>query len=323
MEKRQLGKSDLYVAPIIFGGNVFGFTIDEQQSFEILDAFIDAGFNSIDTADVYSRWKPGNKGGESETIIGKWMKAKGNRHEIVLATKVGSDMGHGHIDITEAYILKAVEASLERLQTDYIDLYFTHKDNTATPIEETLGAYDKLIQQGKVRWIGASNLSPERLQASLDASKKNNLPRYEVVQPEYNLYAREKFEETEARLYKKENLGVVTYFALAGGFLTGKYRSKNDLHKSMRGDGMKKYLNERGMCILNALDKISQQHHTTQATVALAWLINNPSVTAPIASVTKTEQLTSFTDAINLQLSKEDMAVLNEASAYNAIAKTT
>jgi len=316
MEKRQLGNSDLYIAPLVLGGNVFGWTLDEQHSFAILDSFVDKGFNSIDTADVYSRWKHGNKGGESETIIGKWMKARGNREQIVLATKVGADMGQGHKDISEKYILQEVDHSLQRLQTDYIDLYFTHWDDNKTPVEETLTAYDKLVKVGKVRWIGASNLSPQRLQASLDASKNIGLPKYQVFQPEYNLYDRQGFEQGVGPICKDNNIGVVCYYALASGFLSGKYRSENDLSKSVRGGGVLKYLNERGFKIIHALDAVSSKHHSTPSAVALAWLMHKPAITAPIASATKESHVQSFANAASLQLDKEDMQQLDDASAY-------
>lgn len=318
MEKRKLGNTDLQTAPIVFGGNVFGWTLDEKQSFQILDEFIGEGFNAIDTADVYSRWVEGNEGGESETIIGKWMKARSNRDKITLITKVGSDMGQGQKDLTEGYILKAVDKSLQRLQTDHIDLYFTHWDDDRTPVEETLGAYDKLIKAGKVRWIGASNLSPQRLKASLNASQKHGLPRYEVFQPGYNLYDRQKFEEGVATLCKEHGLGVISYYSLASGFLSGKYRGEDDLGKSARGGGVKKYLDERGKSILKALDELAEKHKVSQAGIALAWLINKPLVTAPIASATKSKQLSAFNEAVQLELSSEDMDVLEEASSYKA-----
>ncbi|MCB9100171.1 MAG: aldo/keto reductase [Anaerolineales bacterium] len=314
MKKRILGNSDLSIAPVVFGGNVLGWTIDEQQSFAILDQFIEAGFNAIDTADVYSRWADGHQGGESETVIGNWLKARGNRDEIVLITKVGSDVGQGHRDLTEKHILQAADKSLQRLQTDHIDLYFTHFDDDKTPVEETLGAYDKLIKAGKVRWIGASNLSPERLQASLAASEANGLPRYEVFQPEYNLYARAGFEQGVAPLCREYGLGVITYFALASGFLSGKYRSEADLGKSIRGGGVKKFLNDRGIRILNALDEMAAKHNATPAGVALAWLINSPLVTAPIASATKVSHLQSFIEAAQMDLSADDITRLDEAS---------
>lgn len=316
MQKRKLGNTELYTAPIVLGGNVFGWTIDEKQSFAILDEFTALGFNTIDTADAYSRWAPGNSGGESETIIGKWMKERGNRNEVTIITKVGSDMGQGHKDISGNYILKAAEDSLKRLQVEQIDLYLTHWDDDVTPVEETLGAYQKLIDSGKVKYIGASNLSPERLKASLEASRTQGLPRYEVFQPEYNLYARQGFEEGIGPVCTAEGLGVITYFSLASGFLTGKYRGKDDLGKSVRGGGMEKYLNERGQQILNALDKLSEKHGVSQAGVALAWLVQNPAVTAPIASATKSKHLQAFSEAVNVNLTTEDMQLLNQASAY-------
>lgn len=315
MEKRILGKSDLNIAPIVFGGNVFGWTIDEAKSFEILDHFIGNGFNCIDTADVYSRWVPGNKGGESETIIGNWLKKHNKRHDVVIATKVGSDMGYGK-SLKKDYIINQVEHSLNRLQTDYIDLYFSHYDDENTPVEETLGAYDELIKAGKVRWIGASNFSANRLKESLIFSNEHNLPRYEVYQPGYNLYDREGFEAEHEKICLEHNLGVVTYYALASGFLSGKYRSEADLSKSQRGSGAKKYLNDRGFKILEALDRVAETHGVEQASVALAWLMYHPSVTAPIASVTDLNQLKSFTEAANLKLSAEDISLLDKASVY-------
>ena len=316
MEKRKLGNTDLHTAPVVLGGNVFGWTIAAQPSFAILDEFFNLGFNTVDTADVYSRWVKGNEGGESETIIGKWMKDRGTRDQTVLITKVGFDMGQGQKDISKNYILSAVDKSLRRLQTDYIDLYFTHLDDDKTGVEETLEAYDKLIKAGKVRWIGASNLSPERLKASLDASEKNGLPRYEVCQPEYNLCERQGFEEGIAPLCEDYALGVISYFSLAAGFLTGKYRSEEHLSKSARGRMVKKYLNDRGKRILKALDETAEKHNTTQAAVSLAWLMAKPIVTAPIASTTKIEHLQTFTEAVGIKLSAEDKEKLDRASAY-------
>ena len=315
MEKRILGKTDLNIAPIVFGGNVFGWTIDEQKSFEILDHFVESGFNFIDTADVYSRWVPGNKGGESETIIGNWLKKNNKRREVIIATKVGSDMGSGK-SLKKDYIINEVEHSLSRLQTDYIDLYFSHFDDETTPVEETLSAYETLIKEGKVRWIGASNFSAERLKESLLYSASNNLPRYEVYQPGYNLFDRQEFEQDHEKICVEHGLGVVTYYSLASGFLTGKYRSEDDLKKSQRGGGVKKFLNDRGFKILSALDQVAETHGVEQASVALSWLINHPSVTAPIASVTDLSQLKSFTEAANLNLSPADISLLNEASSY-------
>ena len=316
MEKVQLGNTDLRMYPVVFGGNVFGWTIDEKQSFEILDGFNNAGFNAIDTADVYSKWASGNAGGESETIIGKWMKDKKNRSEIVLATKVGSDMGNGKKGLKKAYILKAAEDSLKRLQTDHIDLYQTHFDDESTPIEETLSAYEQLIKDGKVRWIGASNLSPERLKESLAVSGEENLPTYQTFQPHYNLYNREDFENGLEPICLGHNLGVITYFSLESGFLTGKYRSKEDLDKSPRGGGMEKYFNDRGLKILEALDVVSKEYNTTPAAVSLAWLINRPSVTAPIVSATSLSQMESIIQAPELNLDANAIRALNSASAW-------
>ncbi|KQN35887.1 alcohol dehydrogenase [Pedobacter sp. Leaf41] len=315
MEKRTLGKTDLTIAPIVFGGNVFGWTIDEQKSFEILDHFVGSGFNFIDTADVYSTWVPGNKGGESETIIGNWLKKTNKRQEIVIATKVGSDMGQGK-SLKKDYIINAVEHSLSRLQTDYIDLYFSHFDDETTPVDETLGAYESLIKAGKVRWLGASNFSADRLKESLLFSANNNIPRYEVYQPGYNLFDREEFEQSHEKICLDHGLGVITYYSLASGFLTGKYRSEDDLKKSQRGGGVKKFLNERGFKILDALDQVAETHGVEQASVALAWLLQRPSVTAPIASVTDLSQLKSFTEAANLTLTAEDISLLDQASSY-------
>lgn len=316
MIKKQLGNSDLYVSPLTLGGNVFGWTIDEAKSFEILDGFFDAGFNLVDTADVYSRWALTNKGGESEYIIGKWMKKRGNRDQIIVATKVGADMGQRKTDLSKAYIAKAVEDSLQRLQTDYIDLYQTHWDDSATPVEETLETYSTLVQAGKVRWIGASNLSPARLNESLAASKTNGYPSYQTFQPEYNLYAREGFEKEMEEICLENNLGVINYYSLASGFLTGKYRSEADLGQSARGGGVKDFLNERGFRILNALDEVAVRYDTTQASVAIAWLIARKSVTAPIASATNLQQLEALTKAADMKLDNDAIEILNIASAY-------
>ncbi len=315
MEKRILGKTDLNITPIVFGGNVFGWTVDEQKSFEILNQFVESGFNFIDTADVYSRWVPGNKGGESETIIGKWLKKHNKRHDIIIATKVGADMGQGK-SLKKDYIINEVEHSLSRLQTDYVDLYFSHYDDENTPVEETLSAYETLIKAGKVRWIGASNFSADRLKESLIYATQHSLPRYEVYQPGYNLYERENFEQEHEKICLDYGLGVVSYYSLASGFLTGKYRSENDLNKSQRGGGIKKFLNKRGFKILTALDELAEKHHVEPASVALAWLIHHPSITAPIASVTDLSQLKSFTEAANLKLSTEDISLLDKASSY-------
>lgn len=316
MKKNQLGNSGLRVAPLAFGGNVFGWTVDEKASFQLLDSFVAAGFDLIDTADSYSHWAPGNKGGESETIIGNWMKHRGNRDKVVVATKVGSAMGQGKKDISKKYVLSAAEASLKRLQTDYIDLYQTHWDDNVTPVEETLEAYAQLVKEGKVRWIGASNLSPERLTAALEASKKYNYPRYETLQPLYNLYDREIFEKEFQPICVENNISVISYYSLASGFLTGKYRSEADLSKSARGQGVKKYLNERGLRILKALDEVAAQYSTTPASVSIAWLLARPSVAAPIASATSQEQLVSLFKAAELALKAKDIALLDEASAF-------
>jgi aryl-alcohol dehydrogenase-like predicted oxidoreductase len=313
MHKRQLGRSGLKVAPLVFGGNVFGWTIDEATSFQLLDAFVASGFNCVDTADVYSRWAAGNQGGESEAIIGKWMKQRGNRDKVIVATKVGSDMGQGK-NISKKYILTAANDSLKRLQTDYIDLYQTHFDDGITPVEETLEAYAELIRAGKVRVIGASNLSPARLKASLEASANHGYPRYESFQPHYNLAEREVFEKELEPICVANGLGVINYWALAAGFLTGKYRTDADLSKSPRGSGVKKYLNPRGLGILTALDEVAERYHSTPASVAIAWLIARPSVTAPIASATSIGQLDSLVAATKLELDGEAIRRLDAAS---------
>lgn len=316
MEKRQLGNTDLQIYPIAFGGNVFGWTLDEKKSFEILNGFTEAGFNFIDTADVYSRWKPGNSGGESEKIIGNWMKEKKNRHDIILTTKVGSDMGDGKKGLKKKYILQAVEDSLKRLKTDYLDLYQTHFDDESTPVLETLEAYDQLVKDGKIRWIGISNMSPERIKESLETSAEKGLPSYETLQPHYNLYAREKYESEYETLALGHGLGVFTYFSLESGFLTGKYRTKEDLKKSPRGGDMDKYFDERGLKILDALDEISKQNNTTPASVALAWLIQRPSVTAPIVSATSLSQLDAIIQAPQLNLDSDAIRFLTSQSAW-------
>ncbi|MGD2271642.1 MAG: aldo/keto reductase [Desulfobacterales bacterium] len=313
MKKRRLGNSGLEVAPLAFGGNVFGWTVDEPTSFALLDAFVDAGFNLIDTADVYSRWAQGNKGGESETIIGKWLKRSGNRTKVVIASKVGKEMGPNRKGLSKTYILQAAEDSLRRLQTDYIDLYQSHADDPETPLEETLEAYDQLIRQGKVRVIGASNYSAQRLAQSLEASEKTGYPRYASLQPLFNLYDRADYEKELEPLCREKGLGVISYFSLASGFLTGKYRSKKDLSKSARGDMVKKYLTERGFRIIEALDKVAQQHEMTPAKVALAWLNSHPSITAPIASATSLEQLNDLIEATTVELSPSAIDLLNRA----------
>ncbi|MDX8537981.1 aldo/keto reductase [Mesorhizobium abyssinicae] len=315
MQKRRLGRTDLSIAPLVLGGNVFGWTADEKTSFDLLDRFADAGLNAVDTADVYSRWAPGNKGGESETIIGKWMKSRGNRDKIVVITKVGSDMGQGRRDLSAAYIEKAVDASLKRLQTDAIDLYLSHWPDPATPYEETLGAYQGLLAKGKVRHVGCSNLDAGQLRAALDVASLRGLPRYDVLQPEYNLYDRSSLDGPLLDLCVAEDIGVITYFSLAKGFLSGKYRSKADLGQSERGEDVASYLNDRGMRILAALDAVSARHSAKQAEVALAWVMARPGVTAPIASATTTAQVDSLVRAASLKLGADDIAALDRASA--------
>jgi aryl-alcohol dehydrogenase-like predicted oxidoreductase len=314
MEKRRLGRKDIHIAPLVFGGNVFGWTADKKTSFELLDRFTDAGFNAIDTADAYSRWAPGNEGGESETIIGEWIKSRKARDKVVVITKVGSDMGQGKKDLSAAYIAKAVEASLKRLQIDAIDLYLSHWPDPDTPYEETLGAYQKLLREGKIKSIGASNLDADQLRAAIEVSETKDLPRYNVLQPQYNLYDRSEFEGRLRELCIAENIGVITYFSLARGFLSGKYRSEADLNKSPRGDGIKEYLNPRGFRILAALDAVSARHNVKQAEVALAWIMQRRGVTAPIASATSLEQLESLIRAAALRLDNEDVAELDKAS---------
>ena len=313
MQRRPLGRSGLQTAPIVLGGNVFGWTADEAASFAVLDAFVDSGFNTIDTADMYSRWAPGHVGGESETVIGNWLKRRGRRDDVLIATKVGNDMGQGK-NLTEPYILRSVEDSLRRLQTDYIDLYQEHFDDDVTPVEETMGAFAKLVAAGKVRAIGASNITPQRLAASQQAAAAHGAPRYETLQPHYNLVERPGYEGTYEALAVEQGLGVIPYWSLASGFLTGKYRSAADQGKSPRGAGMGKYLNERGFAVLAALDSISADLGATQAQVALAWLIARPSITAPIASATSVAQWHDIAKAAELKLSAEAVKLLDAAS---------
>lgn len=318
MKKRRLGNSELEIAPLAFGGNVFGWTADEQTSFKLLDAFVAGGFNLVDTADTYSAWAPGNQGGESETIIGRWLKRSGKRSEVIVATKVGMEM-RGHKGLAKSYILRSAEDSLRRLQTDCIDLYQSHQDDPLTPLEETLEAYAELIRQGKVRAIGASNYSAQRLNEALLTSERSGLPRYESLQPLYNLYDREAFEAELEPLCLEKRIGVINYYSLASGFLSGKYRSESDLGKSARGGGIgKKYLNERGLRILSALDEVAARQQATPAQVALAWLIARPSVTAPIASATSLQQLDDLIKATELELDETSLRLLDEASAWNA-----
>jgi aryl-alcohol dehydrogenase-like predicted oxidoreductase len=318
MNKRTLGKSSLTVAPLMLGGNVFGWTADEKTSFSILDAFVDAGFDFVDTADIYSHWAPGHKGGESETVIGKWFKQPGKRNKVILATKVGGQMGPDTTKkgLKKDYILREVDDSLRRLQTDYIDLYQTHFDDLETSVEEPLEAYATLVKAGKVRLIGASNFTPARLEEALNASDAHGFPRYQSLQPHYNLVEREGFERELEPLCAREGLGVVPYFSLASGFLTGKYRSETDLAKSPRGQGSKKYLNEKGLRVLAALDEVSGRHSTEPGAVALAWLLTKPTITAPISSATSVAQLQGLIKGAQLTLTKQDVELLDKASAW-------
>lgn len=316
MEMRPLGCSGLSIAPVVFGGNVFGWTVDRKTAFDLLDAFVDAGFNAIDTADAYSRWVEGNHGGESETIIGDWLKANpAKREKVVIMTKIGSDMGSGRKGLSRRWIMQAVEDSLKRLRVDHIDLYQSHWPDDTTPHEETLGAYDELIKAGKVRAIGASNFSAGQLRTALDIAKAKDLPRYETLQPKYNLYDREDFSGALKDLAISEDLGVITYYSLASGFLSGKYRSKADLAKSRRGGGVEKYLDARGMRILDVLDDVSMRLDARPAEVAVAWVIASRGVTAPIASATSRSQLDSLVKAAQLKLSPEEMKALDKAGA--------
>ena len=313
MKKVTIKNTDLEIAPINFGGNVFGWTLDEKESFNILNKFTEGGFNFIDTADTYSWWVNG-KGGQSEEIIGKWMRERKNRQDIVLATKVGSETKEHGFDISKKHILKSVDESLKRLETDHIDLYYTHFDDNKTPVEETLSAYDEIVKAGKVRYIAASNVSPERLIESFEVAEKNNYPKYVALQPHYNLVEREKFEAEYAPIVEKFGLSVFPYWSLAAGFLTGKYRTEADFENTARGGGIKKYFDDKGKSVLAALDKVSEKHQSQPATVALAWLLANPLITAPIVSATSERQLQTIFDAPKLQLDSEDLEILNHAS---------
>lgn len=315
MDMRTLGTTGVRIAPLILGGNVFGWTLDQRGSFGVLDAFFASGFNCIDTSDSYSTWVPGNSGGESETIIGSWMKLRGNRDRIVIATKVGSEMGPGRKGLSKSYILAEVEESLRRLQTEYIDLYQTHRDDPATPVEETLEAYAQLVKQGKVRHIGASNLDPARLTASCRASERDGIPRYATMQPHYNLCERASYERDLEGVCRPLGLAVIPYYPLASGFLTGKYRSVKDLGKSPRGAGVRKYLNEKGFRILAALDAVARRYAATPGAVALAWLLERPGIAAPIVSVTSPAQWHELTAAPGLRLDAEARGLLDGASA--------
>ncbi|GAA4374774.1 aldo/keto reductase [Hymenobacter koreensis] len=315
MQHRELGRSGLHIAPLVLGANVFGWTADEATSFQVLDAFVAGGGNAIDTADGYSVWVPGHQGGESETIIGKWLKKRGRRDDVIIATKVGWEITPTQKGLSKDYILRTVEGSLKRLQTDYIDLYQSHKDDPTVSVQEPLEAYAQLIKDGKVRAIGASNFSAERLTQALQASEQHGLPRYETLQPLYNLYDRADFEQQLLPVVQQYGLGVIPYYGLAAGFLTGKYRSAADLQKSARGGGVgQKYLNEKGLRILQALDAVAATHNVTPAQVALAWIMAQPGLTAPIASATSVGQLQELLPALQLHLPPSDVEQLNQAS---------
>lgn len=312
---RELGRSGLRVAPLALGGNVFGWNVDESASFKLLDTFVDLGFNLIDTADAYSAWVPGNQGGESEAIIGRWLRRSGKRGEVVIATKVAK--WSEQPGLSAPNIAAAVEGSLRRLQVESIDLYQAHEDDASVPLEETLGAFSRLIEQGKVRAIGASNYSATRLAEALRVSALYNLPRFESLQPEYNLYDRAGYEAELEPLVQREGLGVIGYYALASGFLSGKYRQAADAAKSpARGAGVvAKYLNPRGQRVLQALDQVAAAHEASLSQIALAWLIARPGVTAPIASATSVLQLQEIAAAASLALSPVQIAALDTASA--------
>lgn len=316
MQKRKLGKSGLEIVPLMFGGNVFGWTADEQTSFALLDAFVDRGFDAVDTANVYSVWLPGHHGGESETILGKWFTQSGKRSDVVLATKVGFKMGDGGQGLKKEYILKSVEESLKRIQTDYIDLYQSHTDDQDTPLEETLSAYDALLKSGKVRAIGASNYKGARLTEAEQVAQGKHLPAYTTLQPEYNLYDRKAYEEDLAPVATKFGLGVIPYFSLASGFLTGKYQTIEDTQGKKRGSRVEKYFDDRGKKILSALKQVSAETGAEQASIALAWLLAQPTITAPIASATSTKQLDALFAAVDLKLSDAQLKTLTEASSY-------
>jgi aryl-alcohol dehydrogenase-like predicted oxidoreductase len=314
MRKRILGKTGMEVPVITLGGNVFGWTVGETDAFRLLDRALNAGLNFIDTADVYSRWVPGHVGGESETIIGRWMTLRGNRSRVILATKAGMDMGDGHKGLSAKHIQQAAEDSLRRLGTHHIDLYFSHIDDQETPLEETLRAHARLIEQGKVRFIGASNYKGARLMDARATSERLGLPRYQVLQPHYNLLEREEYETDLAPVVEQQGLGVVPYFALASGFLTGKYRSAADLQGKARGSRVEKYLNDRGLAVLDALDTVAREHQSTPARVALAWLIERPGITAPIASATSEKQVDDLVEGAALKLSREAIEMLTQVS---------
>jgi len=318
MKEIKFPTTDLNIVPLIFGGNVFGWTLDEKSSFSILDSFVDKDFNAIDTSNNYSHWVPGNKGGESETIIGNWLHERGNRDRIVLMTKVGGRFGYeSKFNTQGTYIKEQVELSLRRLRTDYIDVYQTHYDDEVTPIEETLRAYEDLIKEGKIRYIGASNISPERLVESLDLAIEKSLPQYISLQPEYNLFDRAKFEHLYQGIAKEKNIAVIPYYSLASGFLTGKYTSAESFDTTVRGKGIKdKYWNARGQKIVSALTKLAEVYNVNPSAIALAWLLQQESIFAPIASATKDAHIDDFVDAVNIRLSNEDLELLNQESTY-------
>jgi aryl-alcohol dehydrogenase-like predicted oxidoreductase len=315
MDTRRLGNSDLIVSRLCFGTNVFGWTIDEPTAFKLLDALVDNGINFIDTADVYSRWAHGGVGGQSETIIGNWLKKSGKRDKVIIATKAGMEMAPDKKGLSRTYITKAVEDSLKRLQTEYIDLYQAHEDDIHTPLQETLETFTDLIKQGKVRAIGASNYNGNRLEQALNISKEHNLASYQTLQPLYNLYDRHDFETDMQPVCLENNISVINYYSLASGFLTGKYRTEDDLAKTKRASN-KKYFNERGFKILEVLDKVAARCNANPAQVSIAWLLSRPTVAAPIASATSMEQLGDLLKAVELKLSAEDIKVLDDASAY-------
>ena len=313
MRKRMLGDTGQEVPVIALGGNVFGWTVGETEAFQLLDHAVDLGLNFIDTADVYARWAPGNRGGESETILGKWFARSGKRDRVILATKVGLEMGEGKKGLSAKYIQQAAEDSLRRLQSSHIDVYFSHRDDPETPFEETLGAYQRLIEQGKVRFIGASNYKGARLREALETSRRNNLPRYQLLQPLYNLLEREEYETDLLPVVAEYGLGVTPYFALASGFLTGKYRKQEDLKGKARGRAVEKYLNPRGLAVLDALESVARERNTTPAAAALAWLSAQPGITSPIASATNTRQVGDLVEAANLELDRDSIEKLSNA----------
>jgi aryl-alcohol dehydrogenase-like predicted oxidoreductase len=319
MQPRPLGRTGLQTLPLALGGNVFGWTADGKTTFEVLDRFVDAGFSLIDTADVYSKWVPGNSGGESEALIGKWLQSRQQRDRVLIATKVGGEIAPGRKGLSAQHIKSAVEDSLRRLQTDYIDLYQAHYDDPTVSFEETLRAFDDLLATGKVRAIGASNHDPARLQAALDTAKAHHLPQYQVLQPLYNLYDRQEFEQSFAPICRAEGLGVINYYSLASGFLTGKYRTEQDIAASARQRSNRKYMTERGFRILDALDTVAARTGAQPAQIAIAWLIAQPDITAPIVSATSVQQLDSLIAAVRLTLDAESLALLNRASAYSTV----